>query len=84
MIFREAGVTNDPTQPFCFPDIEEPPTRYFANINAKMAPSNRDDISHVASTRSALSHTPSMSPKVVFHGGLNPSTVDSSHWGLSP
>jgi hypothetical protein len=84
MIFREAGMTKDSAQPFCFPDIEEPPTRYFANINAKMAPSNRDDISHVASTRSALSHTPSMSPKVVFHGGLNRSILDLNHWGLSP
>jgi hypothetical protein len=45
MIFREAGMTKDP-QPICFPGIEKPPARYFANINAKIAPSNRDDISH--------------------------------------
>jgi hypothetical protein len=47
MIFREAGMTKDPTQPFCAPPRYRrtgyPP---FANINAKITPSNRDDISH--------------------------------------
>jgi hypothetical protein len=42
MIFREGGMTNVLSRPFCFPGMEEPPAgRYFASIQTIFDVENR-------------------------------------------
>jgi hypothetical protein len=90
MIFREAGMTNGPIAAVLFPGNGR--TACWTPFRE-----HPDDLQHrksgrrIATTFSIAdlneARSPTVlraSPKVIFLGELNRSTLDSSHWGPSP